>query len=287
MLCLWLGVDCGGRCTTCMDPAQGNFVGGTRCSVTKPGGRTSEGGAWLWVVALGGAFVNFKLIALPMSEMVGAGDYLTASLRTSEVAALVIIFVEATMGLFLMETLRITHLFPRIHNLGEAMRRRMVWIAFVLLLALAGIEAALALMRDVLLADKQALLQSLAATQAVAAEGWLSGIPTAGQMLLGFILPFALVLEPQGGISGAAWPYMLYIGLIVAPIGTWCVIEVGRRLPGAVASIAFLLVPAFGVLVSTLWLGEPLGWDMLAGGTLIVASVALAARESLPTAARP
>ena len=34
-------------------------------------------------VAAGGAFINFKLIALPMSEMVGAGDYLTSSLRTS------------------------------------------------------------------------------------------------------------------------------------------------------------------------------------------------------------
>jgi hypothetical protein len=143
-------------------------------------------------IAAGGALINFKLIALPMSEMVGAGDYLTSSLRTSEVAALVIIFVEATMGLFLMETLRITHLFPRIHNLGEVMRRRMMWAAFTLLLILAGIEAALALMRDMLIADKQALLQSLAATQAHAADGWLSAIPTAGQMLLGFILPFAL-----------------------------------------------------------------------------------------------
>jgi hypothetical protein len=143
-------------------------------------------------VAAGGALINFKLIALPMSEMVGAGDYLTATLRTSEVAALVIIFVEATMGLFLMETLRVTHLFPRIHSLSEVMRRRMMWAAFTLLLILAGIEAALALMRDMLIADKQALLQSLAATQAPIADGWLTGIPTAGQMLLGFILPFAL-----------------------------------------------------------------------------------------------
>jgi hypothetical protein len=143
-------------------------------------------------IAAGGALINFKLIALPMSEMVGAGDYLTASLRTSEVAALVIIFVEATMGLFLMETLRITHLFPRIHSLPESMRKRMLWASFTLLLILAGIEAALALMRDMLIADKQALLQSLAATQAQAADGWLTGIPTAGQMLLGFILPFAL-----------------------------------------------------------------------------------------------
>jgi hypothetical protein len=145
------------------------------------------------VIAAGGALINFKLIALPMSEMVGAGDYLTASLRTSEVAALVIIFVEATMGLFLMETMRITHLFPKIHALSDQMRTRMLWIAFVLLVILAGIEAALALMRDMLIADKQALLQSLAASQAAAAsDSWLSRIPTIGQMVLGFILPFAL-----------------------------------------------------------------------------------------------
>jgi hypothetical protein len=145
------------------------------------------------VVAAGGAFINFKLIALPMSEMVGAGDYLTASLRTSEVAALVIILVEASMGLFLMEALRITHLFPRIASLNDQMRRRMLWIALVLLVTLAGVEAALALMRDMLIADKQALLQSLATVQQSAAtDGWVGRIPTAGQMLLGFMLPFAL-----------------------------------------------------------------------------------------------
>jgi len=143
-------------------------------------------------VASGGAFVNFKLIALPMSEMVGAGDYISSSLRTSEVAALVIIFVEASMGLFLMESLRITHLFPRIANLNEHMRHRMMWIALTLLVTLAGIEAALALMRDMLISDKQALLHSLATVQQAATDGWVARIPTAGQMLLGFILPFAL-----------------------------------------------------------------------------------------------
>src|SRR5436853_885371 len=144
-------------------------------------------------IAAGGAFINFKLIALPMSEMVGAGDYITSALRTSEVAALVIIFVEASMGLFLLEAMRVTHLFPRIASLNEVLRRRMLWIAFALLVTLAGIEAALALMRDMLIADKQALLHSLAATQAAAAaDGWLAHIPTAGQMVLGFILPFAL-----------------------------------------------------------------------------------------------
>jgi hypothetical protein len=144
-------------------------------------------------VAIGGTFINFKLIALPMSEMVGAADYITASLRTSEVAALVIILVEASMGLFLMETMRITRLFPVIGNLSDRARRRMMWVALTLLVTLAGIEAALALMRDMLIQDKQALVQSLASVQQAAlADSWVGKIPTVGQMLLGFILPFAL-----------------------------------------------------------------------------------------------
>src|SRR2546429_9921617 len=112
-------------------------------------------------IAAGGAFINFKLIALPMSEMVGAGDYVTSSLRTSEVAALVIIFVEASMGLFLLEAMRVTHLFPGIANLNEVLRRRMLWIAVALLVTLAGGEAALALVGGMLIAAKQALLPQL------------------------------------------------------------------------------------------------------------------------------
>jgi len=145
------------------------------------------------LIAVGGALVNFKLIALPFSEMVGAGDYLTANLRMSDVAALVIIFLEATMGLFVMETLRITHLFPLIANMNDRMRRRMLWVAVVFLFVFAGIEAALALMRDMLSADRQALVQSLATVQQAApADPLLRMIPTTAQMLLGFFLPFAL-----------------------------------------------------------------------------------------------
>jgi hypothetical protein len=111
----------------------------------------------------------------------------------SDVAALVIIFLEATMGLFVMETLRITHLFPIIANMNERMRRRMLWAAVVFLFVFAGIEAALALMRDMLSADKQALIRSLAtAQQAAPPDPLLRMIPTTAQMVLGFFLPFAL-----------------------------------------------------------------------------------------------
>jgi len=144
------------------------------------------------LIAVGGALVNFKLIALPFSEMVGSGDYLTSTMRMSDVAALVIIFLEATMGLFVMETLRITHLFPLIANMNDRMRHRMLWVAVVFLFVFAGIEAALALMRDMLSADRQALVQSLASAKAAAPDPLLRLIPTTAQMVLGFFLPFAL-----------------------------------------------------------------------------------------------
>src|SRR5262245_12892438 len=201
------------------------------------------------VVAAGGALINFKLIALPMSEMVGAGDYLTASLRTSEVAALVIIFVEATMGLFLMETLRITHLFPKIHALSDTMRKRMLWIAFTLLLTLAGIEAALALMRDMLIADKQALMQSLATTAHAAAAGdsWLARIPTIGQIVLGFILPFALafVAIPLESFIASART----VGGAVLVLATRALAVLLRLAGSFVRQLARVLVTLYDILI--------------------------------------
>jgi hypothetical protein len=144
------------------------------------------------VIALGGAFINFKLIALPMSEMVGASDYLTNSLKTSDVAALVIILMEASMGLFLLESLRVTSLFPRIASMDDRMRRKLMLAALIFLIILAGIESSLALMRDMLVADKAALMHDLASAAPAQEPGLLARIPMVGQMIMGFVLPFAL-----------------------------------------------------------------------------------------------
>lgn len=145
------------------------------------------------LIAVGGAYVNFKLIALPMSAMVGGGDYITANLQAAEVAALVIILFEALMGLFLMETLRFTSLFP-LANLTEKMRRNLMWVSLTILTVLAGVEVALAVMRDVIIAADVALKQSLGSGEVatVSQAGWVLRIPAFGQMILGFTLPFAL-----------------------------------------------------------------------------------------------
>ena len=141
------------------------------------------------VIAILGGIINFQLIALPMSEMVGGTSQL-GPMRTADVAALVIIMVEIAMGLFLMESLRITRLFPIIGSMDDKMRKRMMIITFSILAILVSVEASLAYMRDILAMDREAITQSL--TGATVVEAQFRWIPSIGQMILGFILPFTL-----------------------------------------------------------------------------------------------
>lgn len=140
-------------------------------------------------IAVVGGYVNFQLVALPMSEMVGAGSYI-GSVRASDVAALFIIAIEVTLGLFLMESLGVTRLFPVISSLEDKQRKVIAIVTFTFLLVFATIEASLAYMRDMLAADRAALSHVLSGVQVDEPE--LSWIPSVGMMVMGFILPFAL-----------------------------------------------------------------------------------------------
>jgi hypothetical protein len=149
--------------------------------------------ALVLAVAAAGSAINFTLIARPMAEMVGGTNFI-GQFRTADIAALVIIMVEISMGLFLMESLRITRLFPVIGALPDKTRRRMMWVSFAILLLMASIEAGLAYMREILLQDElatNALLRGGTDDAAGTVNGHL-WITTAAQMGMGFILPFAL-----------------------------------------------------------------------------------------------
>jgi hypothetical protein len=142
-------------------------------------------------VAFGGAAINFSLISRPMAEMVG-GTSFVGSFRTADIAALVIIMVEVSMGLFLMESLRITRLFPVIGALPDKVRVRMIFVTFTILGMLASVEAGLAYMREILMQDELATTALLRGGAQVAVSDHL-WITTAAQMGMGFTLPFALV----------------------------------------------------------------------------------------------
>jgi len=140
------------------------------------------------LIAFGGALIIFNMIASPMSEMMGNTNYI-GPYKTSDVAVLVIILIELTMGLFIMESLRITRLFPTIGSMDDNMRRWIIWIAFSMLAILAGIESALAFAGDRIAWELGAFGQSMASIEQSASAGM---IPAVGQMIVCFIFPFAL-----------------------------------------------------------------------------------------------
>lgn len=100
------------------------------------------------------------------------------------------------------------------------------------------------------------------------------------QMLFAAVLlvPLALLLEPQGYIrptTRALLP-LAYLGLLAGPIITWSSTSVARLIPAVAVSLGYLLTPVLGVAVSALFLGEALGWDLLAGGALVLAGAGVA-----------
>ncbi len=170
--------------------------------------------SFVLAIAVGGAIINFNLIARPMAEMVG-GTSTIGSLQVADIAALVIIMVEISMGLFLMESLRITRLFPVISALDDRLRVRMVWISLGILTSLAAVEAGLAFMREILVQDELATAAMLRGDNLAAGPPPFMWITTAAQMGMGFILPFALTF--------VAIPLETFIHSLRTVLGMACV----------------------------------------------------------------
>lgn len=204
------------------------------------------------LIAVGGAVINFSLIARPMAEMVGGTSYI-GSFQTADIAALVIILVEMSMGLFLMESLRITRLFPVISSLPDHIRLTMVWVSLTLLTILASVEAGLAYMREVLLQDELATATALRGGQALVMSYSASWITTAAQMGMGFILPFALTFV---AIPLETFVHTLRHVLGIAVMGVLSISGLILRLAGnLMRQLGRLLLEVYDLIIfAPLWL---------------------------------
>lgn len=144
-------------------------------------------------VGLVGAFINFNLIALPMSELVPAGVRV-AGMQVSEVSALVIVALELVIGIFMFEALGVTNTFPQIANMTRGKRKIILLGCLLGLLFLSTVEASLAVLREGLAEAKTALDISLAGASTASVENVNSQITLIGQALLGFVLPWILAV---------------------------------------------------------------------------------------------
>jgi drug/metabolite transporter (DMT)-like permease len=102
---------------------------------------------------------------------------------------------------------------------------------------------------------------------------------TAWQLLLAFLLLLPLAAAIDGGAAiqwnGTLIAVILYNGPLATAFCFWASTSISRALPAITSSLSFLAVPAMGIALSTLTLGEPLTLTLLGGFGLILAGVAL------------
>jgi O-acetylserine/cysteine efflux transporter len=93
------------------------------------------------------------------------------------------------------------------------------------------------------------------------------------------MLPVVAWREPGGGLGAdpSAWAALLYVGLLAGSVGTWCVLQAAATLPSVVSSVGFLATPASGLILSSLFLGEPITPDLIVGTALILGGIGAAA----------
>jgi hypothetical protein len=144
-------------------------------------------------VAIFGAFINFQLIALPMAEMVPSGTRL-AGIPVSEVSAMVIVALELVIGIFLLEAIGITNIFPQIAGMTRNKRLILLYGSLFGLFFLASVEASLAILREALAEAKTNVDIALAGDAGTAISSQGSHIAVIGQATLGFTLPWILAM---------------------------------------------------------------------------------------------
>lgn len=98
------------------------------------------------------------------------------------------------------------------------------------------------------------------------------------QMAL-LLVPMMLVAWMIEGPFRAEWTWQLswmlvYNGPLATAFAFWASVSLQRALPSSTISLSYLAVPAWGLIASTLWLGEALPPSLILGGVFIFLGVA-------------
>ena len=210
-------------------------------------------------LAIVGMYFNFQLVALPMQEMVGAASYLEGtSILASDVATLFIISIEIILGLFLMESIGVTQLFPMINLLEEHKRKIIFWVMLSFLLIFASMEASLAYISDMLVSDREALNKLL--NDAVVVDPPLRWVPALGQMVMGFTLPIVLIfvaiplesfIHSFRTVSGLFIAWVLHMLVVVIRFVANFIYGMGRTLVSAYDLVIFIPLKVEGSVKQT------------------------------------
>ncbi len=147
-------------------------------------------GVFFLVIVVGGAFVNFLLIKRPIAEMIGGGY--VGDLSLPSIGALMVILIEMGAGIMLAEALELSHLIPNVSHWLPEKRQKVAIVCSTLLLCMAGVEAGLAFMRELLIAADAETTALLTGQAPDAANDLAGSLPVVVQAAMGFVIPLIL-----------------------------------------------------------------------------------------------
>lgn len=144
-------------------------------------------------IAALGAFVNFQLIAFPMSQLIPTSTRIMG-LLVSDISALVVISLEVMCGIFLLESIGVTNIIPQMATMSRGKRRLIFSLSVTFLFLFACAEASLGILREILTEKEIATTRALVGESASPGASSGSGLAVIGQATLGFLLPWVLAL---------------------------------------------------------------------------------------------
>jgi hypothetical protein len=152
-----------------------------------------------------------------MSELVPAGARL-GGVPVATISALVIVLMEVAVGVFVMDLLGFTELFPKLAGVPASRRRLLLTVALGGLFFLAAVESSLAVLREMIVEADAALKLSLAGENAPVVAATASRIPVVGQAVLGFVLPWivAMVAIPLEMLLDSSRHVLVYLAALLA-----------------------------------------------------------------------
>ncbi len=171
------------------------------------------------VAGLLAAFVNFRLISVPMAGVVGDVSDI-AGLALSDLTALVFILVEVVVGLLFTESVGLTHLFPRVEALQGRVRKLMAFGSLGILILLACGEASLFQSRYMLVLAFT--LPFVLALIAIPFESFMYSLRVAiGGFCISALRIFRVAVRMVGGLFNNAFMVLRhgYDLIIVIPLG--------------------------------------------------------------------
>lgn len=199
----------------------------------------------LVLIAFAGVTLNFFLIQRPMGEIVGTGVQIVG-VDLPVAMAVAVILLEMTAGLFFFEAAGITHMVDKVETASERTRKIMMWTAFGFLVTFSFFEAALALGREALILQQNAMEARASGGVAGATTPSLS-LTTVAQVLLGAMMPWLLALATiplETVLRSGMLIIMLACHLVIGLVGN--AIQLAAR---AVRGLGVLALHAYDLVI--------------------------------------